>query len=111
MPLSLTWAEVRARRLARHALLERAPAARLVDGQRVATRQVGDAVVARVGAWAQEEAAPAWGGAWPRWRRAVGWAAIAGVLCFGPNAGSEVTFVRPDQWLGTWRDVDPREAL
>ena len=212
MPLSLTWAEVWARRLARHALLERAPATRLVDvagevcgihaqvmpaaelslgvrvggvtrrdvqaalweerrlvktygirgtlhlfparelplwmaalrrraefedpkrlaqvgldraqlaalvdaigraldGQRLTTRQLGDAVAARVGAWAQEETAPAWGGAWPRWRRAVGWAAVAGVLCFGPNAGSEVTFVRPDQWLGTWRDVDPHEAL
>jgi hypothetical protein len=30
-------------------------------------------------------------------------AAFAGVLCFGPSKGREVTFVRPDQWLATWR--------
>src|SRR5262249_47658550 len=31
--------------------------------------------------------------------------------CFGPNQGNKVTFVRPDQWLGSWRPVDEATAL
>ena len=34
-----------------------------------------------------------------------------GLLCFGPSRGQSVTFVRPQQWLGSWRDVDPDAAL
>jgi hypothetical protein len=34
-----------------------------------------------------------------------------GLLCFGPNRGQSVTFVRPQQWLGSWRDMDPDAAL
>ena len=34
-----------------------------------------------------------------------------GLLCFGPSRGQSVTFVRPQQWLGTWRDVDPDTGL
>jgi hypothetical protein len=34
-----------------------------------------------------------------------------GMLCFGPSRGQNVTFVRPDAWLGSWRDVDPEYAL
>lgn len=34
-----------------------------------------------------------------------------GLLCFGPSRGQSVTFVRPQQWLSAWRDVDPDEAL
>jgi hypothetical protein len=33
-----------------------------------------------------------------------------GLLCFGPSRGQSVTFVRPRQWLGSWREVDAREA-
>ena len=33
-----------------------------------------------------------------------------GVLCFGPNRGKNVTFVRPDQWLGGWRELPRAEA-
>jgi hypothetical protein len=35
----------------------------------------------------------------------------AGHLCFGPNRGQSVTFVRPDRWLGSWRELDPDQAL
>lgn len=38
-------------------------------------------------------------------------AARSGLLCFGPNRGQSVTFVRPDRWLPAWRRVDPAEAL
>jgi hypothetical protein len=34
-----------------------------------------------------------------------------GLLCFGPSRGQSVTFVRPQQWLGAWREVDPEQAL
>jgi hypothetical protein len=37
--------------------------------------------------------------------------ARSGRLCSGPNRGTSVTFVRPDVWLKTWRDLDPDEAL
>jgi hypothetical protein len=37
--------------------------------------------------------------------------AYHGYLCFGPNRGPNVTFVRPDQWIGGWREHDPQEAL
>ena len=34
-----------------------------------------------------------------------------GLLCFGPSRGQSVTFVRPQQWLGSWRDIDPDTGL
>jgi hypothetical protein len=34
-----------------------------------------------------------------------------GLLCFGPSRGTSVTFVRPEQWLGSWHEVDPDKAL
>ena len=38
--------------------------------------------------------------------------AFRGDLCFGPNQGQNVTFVRPDKWIGTWRaDMDPQDAM
>ncbi|MHB8589296.1 MAG: winged helix DNA-binding domain-containing protein [Candidatus Dormibacteraceae bacterium] len=46
-----------------------------------------------------------------------GWGGIlkpvarSGLLCFGPSRGRSVTFVRPQQWLGAWREVDPDQAL
>lgn len=38
-------------------------------------------------------------------------AAFRGYMCFGPQAGRSVTFVRPDQWLGHWTDYDTDAAL
>jgi hypothetical protein len=34
-----------------------------------------------------------------------------GKLCFGPSRGQNVTFVRPDAWIGSWLDVDPEVAI
>lgn len=34
-----------------------------------------------------------------------------GLLCFGPSRGQSVTFVRPEAWLGSWREVAPDAAL
>ena len=37
--------------------------------------------------------------------------AAHGRLCFGPLRGRNVTFVRPDQWVEGWRDLDPDESI
>ncbi len=37
--------------------------------------------------------------------------ARSGLLCFGPSRGQSVTFVRPEKWLGGWRQIDPEQAL
>jgi hypothetical protein len=34
-----------------------------------------------------------------------------GDLCFGPNRGANVTFVRPSAWIGPWQPIDPYVAL
>ncbi|HEY1486500.1 MAG TPA: crosslink repair DNA glycosylase YcaQ family protein, partial [Micromonosporaceae bacterium] len=52
-----------------------------------------DEVIARTGAWAGDEVVPAFGGAWPRWRVAIGVAANRGLICFGPNRGRRTTYV------------------
>lgn len=46
-----------------------------------------------------------------------GWGALLkpsarrGDICFGPNQGQNVTFVRPDQWLGPWSAQESFPAL
>ena len=34
-----------------------------------------------------------------------------GHLCFAPNDGRNVTFTRPDTWIGPFEELDPHEAL
>jgi hypothetical protein len=82
-----------------------------LDGQVLTLRELGEEVVRRTGPWAAESRNDAWISGWPIWRTALGSAATAGVLCFGPNRGNEVSFVRPDQWFGPWQPVDPEIAL
>ncbi|HEU5440927.1 MAG TPA: winged helix DNA-binding domain-containing protein, partial [Ktedonobacterales bacterium] len=82
-----------------------------LDGQRLTREDLGREVAQRVGSWASEAVSPAFGGQWPRWQMAIGAAFTAGLLCFGPNEGNKVTFVRPDQWLGGWVEMDGEEAL
>lgn len=38
-------------------------------------------------------------------------AAFRGLLCFGPGSGRNVTFVRPDQWIGRWEEHETDDAL
>lgn len=55
----------------------------------------------------------------PRLKRHLlsGWGALLhpaahqGNLCFGPSRGKNVTFVRPDQWIGRWNEPSGEEAL
>lgn len=62
-------------------------------------RELGEEVVHRCGGWAGEEVFPAFAQLWPRWRPAIGVAAARGILCFGPNRGNQVTYLRTDRWL------------
>jgi uncharacterized protein YcaQ len=82
----------------------------VLDGQRLTTEQLEDEVAAGLGPWTRK-ATPAFSGAWSRTRMSIGVAAHAGTLCFGPNDGNKVTFVRPEQWIGPVPEVDGGEAL
>ncbi|HEY3259897.1 MAG TPA: winged helix DNA-binding domain-containing protein [Pseudonocardiaceae bacterium] len=73
-------------------------------------RELGDEVVRRTGRWAGEEVFPAFGELWPRWRPAISTAASRGLLCFGPNRGNQVTYLRPDRWLGGFAMPDDGRA-
>lgn len=46
-----------------------------------------------------------------RGRLLSGFAFFFHEICQGPPRGGNVTFVRPDQWLEDWREVDEQEAL
>jgi hypothetical protein len=82
-----------------------------LEGRRLTQKELGLEVVARAGEWAGEATAPAWGGRWPRWRVCLGYAAAAGHLCFGPDEGRQVTYVRPADWLGPAAALEPEAAL
>jgi Winged helix DNA-binding domain len=83
-----------------------------LDGRCLTREELGVEVARRAGAFAGDAVSPAFGGAWPRWQMVIGAAANAGLLCFGPNEGTKVTFVRPDQWLdGNREEVDEATAL
>lgn len=45
------------------------------------------------------------------WGTALKPLAWRGDLCFGPNSGRNVTFVRPSAWLGAWQPLEPYAAL
>jgi hypothetical protein len=104
-----------ARRLAQRGLerLETILAAigEALDGHCMAREELGAEVARRAGSWAMDAVSPAFGGHSPRWQVAIGAAANAGPLCFGPDQGNKVTFVRIDQWLGRWAEVDGALAL
>ncbi|MFN2519468.1 MAG: winged helix DNA-binding domain-containing protein [Candidatus Limnocylindria bacterium] len=85
--------------------------AQALDGRRLTLRALEDEVVRRAGSWGRERRVSAFGGAWPVWRVGLGYAARAGLLCFGPNEGTQVTYALPHQWLRGWREIDTPVAL
>lgn len=73
-------------------------------GARPMTReQLADAVAARVGPEARLRMLSGWG-------EMLKPAAFEGSLISGPPRGQQVTFVRPDRWLGDWREPSADEA-
>jgi hypothetical protein len=73
--------------------------ARPVTRERLAEK-VGD----RIGSHARERLMSSWG-------ELLKPAAFHGYLCSGPPRGQQVTFVRPDRWLGEWEDHEPDRAI
>jgi DNA glycosylase AlkZ-like len=71
-----------------------------LDGRMLTREALADEVAGRVGPAALDSVFPAFGGTWPRWSLALTEAARSGLICFGPNQGARVRFVRLDQWLG-----------
>lgn len=76
-----------------------------LDGRQLTREELGGEVVRRLG-----------DGKWDT-LLASGWGAVLkpvafqGRLCFGPSDGNRVTFVRPDQWVGPFDQLDPVESL
>ena len=76
-----------------------------LDGRQLTREELGAEVVRRLGDSKWEELL------------ASGWGAVLkpvafqGRLCFGPSEGNRVTFVRPDQWIGSFERLDPVESL
>lgn len=75
-----------------------------LDGQALTREEL----IAKVGKGRSERVRLALKSGWGSVLKPV---ARRGLLCFGPSRGSSVTFVRPEQWLGSWRKVDPQSAL
>src|SRR5260370_33123185 len=75
-----------------------------LDGQALTREEV----IARVGKGRSERIQAGLKSGWGGLLKPV---ARKGLLCFGPSRGSSVTFVRPQQWLGSWREADPETAL
>ena len=81
-------------------------------GQALTRDELGGAVVNRVGRWSRRKAAVIqFGKRAEVWAQLIGAAAQTGLLCHGPARGRHVTFVRTDEWLGGWKELEPREAL
>lgn len=70
----------------------------VLDGRCMLREEIAREVVKRVGRRARS-------------RLLSGFAFFLGELCQGPPQGAKVTFVRPDQWVEGWRDVDEQEAV
>jgi hypothetical protein len=77
---------------------------RALDGQPLTREEL----IAKVGKGRPERVRLAMKSGWGGILKPV---ARMGLLCFGPSRGQSVTFVGPEQWLGSWRDVDPETAL
>ena len=74
-----------------------------LDGSSLTRAELIAAVGPKVGKSAAKRLASGWG-------EFLKPASRRGVLCFGPSHGQNVAFVRPDQWLGGWREVGRDEA-
>ena len=77
---------------------------RVLTDRPMRREELTEKVAARVGPHVREQMASGWG-------TLLKPAAFQGSLISGPPRGQNVTFVRPDRWLRTWKDVDPEEAM
>jgi hypothetical protein len=83
------------------AILDGVP--RVLGGRPVTREQLADRLAELAGPDLRDRIVSGWGALLkPSARR--------GHLCFGPNRGRNVTFVRPDRWLRRLPKVDPADA-
>lgn len=75
-----------------------------LDGRQLTRGELANDVAKLVGAWARKRLSSMWGDL-------LAPAALSGALCFAPSQGIHVRFVRADQWIGGWREEDPRAAV
>lgn len=76
---------------------------RVLDERPCTRQQLADRVAGLAGDDLRDAVLFSWGGVLKQ-------SARFGHLCFGPPQGREVTFVRPDLWLGRSLETDPDEA-
>ncbi len=69
-----------------------------LDGRCLLREEIAEEVAKRVGPK-------------PRQRLLSGFGFFLDELCQGPPQGTKVTFVRPDQWIDGWQEVDEEDAL
>jgi hypothetical protein len=81
-----------------------------LQGAELTVDELTDAILERTGPWAVERTMDAFQDKWPRWRQLTSTAAHRGVLCFGPNKGTRVTYTNPHRWLPGFRAVAGPEA-
>jgi hypothetical protein len=83
------------------AIVENVP--RALDGRPCTREELADRLAEFAGADVRDLLLSGWGALLKP-------SAHRGDLCFGPNRGRNVTFVRPDRWLDGMRRVEPEEA-
>jgi hypothetical protein len=76
----------------------RAAVSDALDGRCLLREELVEEVVKRVGPG-------------PRERLRSGFAFFVDEICQGPPQGTKVTFVRPDQWIEGWQEVEDQDAL
>jgi hypothetical protein len=87
-----------------------AMAVALEDAELTADELEAD-IVSRVGAWAAERSVEAFQAAWPRWRLALYDAVARGLVCFGANRGSKVTWTSIRRLIPGFVPMDRDEAV
>lgn len=85
-----------------HAVVDTIGAA--LDGRVLTREELAVEVGRKLGKWAFQGLSSSWG-------VLLGPAAYAGLLCFGPSVGAKVTFVRADQWVKGWKNLDEEKSL
>ena len=76
----------------------------VLDGRNLTRIELAAEVGMRVGSWAKDALSSNWGGP-------IRTAAYTGRLCFGLSRGQNITFVRTDQWIDDWYEMDEEEAI
>lgn len=74
-----------------------------LDDEVLTRKELAQRVVAVLGSKARRWVEHSWGGI-------VKLACLQGLVCFGPNKGKEITFVRVDKWLPRLKDMPVEKA-